>query len=357
MYIQNKKMTFSLLVVFLLCGCGSGLIGDTAFVQSGGAQSADSLAGNGGLIGAQVANPDVDARDGESVEDFGVYSNTSPLDVLLVIDNSGSMSSVSKKIAERLSPLLQHVSHLQWRIAITTSLQTDCLRAVLDRSNESNVGEIFNTTVNNLINENLNGTDRSTSDDERVLEMATRALQGQLALRTMPHRDGNCNGAKVSWVRENSMLAVLFVSDEDTPSESIQPFYDQIQAIRAPHVSAKVYGIISEYGSSKYRNWKDAEQMPLLDMHMYMHRYEGGQAELQDFDKILGEISKNIYEQTQRTFVLQREPIDLRVVVIHKDGVTRQELTSDQYTIQGRTLTVSEDLSLSDVNNVKAFYK
>ena len=116
------------------------------------------------------------------------------LDILLVIDDSESMEEEQIGLASRLSDLLKYIEDSDWQIRIITTDDDDdnCLRTPPITAENK---EIFQSIVNNL------GTDGSGK--EHAVQMAIRGLQGK------------CDETTTPWLRENSVIAILIVTDED----------------------------------------------------------------------------------------------------------------------------------------------
>lgn len=116
------------------------------------------------------------------------------LDLLLVIDDSGSMITVHGYLQDRLSNLLQHISNSNWKInIIDVDGRSICARTIVTKNNQS----IYETTLADLkakANSNPN-------THERTLQKAKHALG----------ISGNCD----TWLRPNSTLAVVIITDED----------------------------------------------------------------------------------------------------------------------------------------------
>lgn len=71
----------------------------------------------GELASASLGSP----IDSKSVSFEVTQSQNSKVDILFVIDNSGSMQEEQAKIAQVFSGFIAQVSHMNWRIAITTT--------------------------------------------------------------------------------------------------------------------------------------------------------------------------------------------------------------------------------------------
>jgi hypothetical protein len=116
------------------------------------------------------------------------------LDLLIVIDDSGSMAQEQMNLSTKLAPLLEYIKDSDWRIGVvTTDPARGCSRAVIQKG-DSGVG----TTFSNAINAGLAG-----SGNEQGIRQAVAGL--------------SC--ATAPFVRANSTVAVLIVSDEDNCSD------------------------------------------------------------------------------------------------------------------------------------------
>ena len=154
------------------------------------------------------------------------------LDVLVVIDNSGSMAEEQENLSSKMLPLLSYVAESDWRIGVvTTDVADGCLRDLIQK-NQSNPQAAFSNAIRA-------GT--SGSGIEAGVPQAVKALSPDCL-------NGN------SWLRPNSTLAVLIVSDEDNCSDGTKcsvPEYnsgdyliDHLATIREVGVNAKVFGLI-----------------------------------------------------------------------------------------------------------------
>jgi hypothetical protein len=115
------------------------------------------------------------------------------LDLLIVIDDSGSMAEEQNNLSTKLAPLLEYIKDSDWRIGVvTTDPGRGCSRAVIQKSDSG-----IATTFANAINAGLAG-----SGNEQGILQAVAGL--------------SC--ASAPFVRANSTVAVLIVSDEDNCS-------------------------------------------------------------------------------------------------------------------------------------------
>ena len=288
------------------------------------------------------------------------------LDILIVIDNSTTMNIPNSKLSEKIAPLISKISASDWQIAITTSTITDCLRGLLIKG-ENDLAE-FKEIVSKVHSRYLSYTDRASSNNEQVVKMATRALQGMpLAKNAGQNVDIDCSGRQEHWVRANSMLVVMLISDEDADDPTHHPenrceelscidaLYDHLSSIRVPHVSAKIYGILdgrANYTTSShpsfnksilYLQWRDAQEgLSLFDYQQAL--YYGRTNSLSNFGTMLSKISANISQALQNVFVLANTyyASNMTVTRINTDSST-EELHPDDYTLTDHTLVIDPD--------------
>lgn len=155
------------------------------------------------------------------------------LDVLVVVDTSGSMKEEQSNLSTKLLPLLSYVKDADWKIGVvTTDPNEGCLRGLI-RKGDRNAEQLFA----NAVNAGIQG-----SGNERGILQAVNGLKGEC----------NQNG---SWLRANSTVAVLIVSDEDNCSVRGQDcgnapwaksdyLVNYLSSIRKVGVNARTYGIV-----------------------------------------------------------------------------------------------------------------
>ncbi|MDD9951997.1 MAG: VWA domain-containing protein [Zetaproteobacteria bacterium] len=120
------------------------------------------------------------------------------VDVVLILDSSGSMSDNSKKVREQLASLFQQIKSLDWRLRIaSTDLYDACDYPVLSRGDKGYL-ETYRQVIDRIIEQNGQRTERGIESAEAVLQC----------------EDG--------WLREESAVAVIIVSDEDNCSNGWQ---------------------------------------------------------------------------------------------------------------------------------------
>jgi hypothetical protein len=160
------------------------------------------------------------------------------LDLLIVVDNSGSMDEEQKNLASKLQPLLSKVEKADWQVAVVTTDPADGCQRSLIKKNDVFASSRFSLAVRA-------GT--RGSGIEKGIYQAVRGL-------------GGADCGSLNWVRPDSTVAVLIVSDEDNCQIDAQSGYDcvgdayrdgkyltdYLATIRTVGEDARVYGLIWE---------------------------------------------------------------------------------------------------------------
>jgi len=128
-----------------------------------------------------------------SEEEFQL-SEAGMLDFLVVVDNSRSMSDERDMVGRGLAPLISSFNDTNWQIAVI-SMSNPCVDSSnLIKKTDANPSAKFADAVRKSVD---------WQATEQGFPMAIRALRGQ------------CNNATRSWLRADSSVGILFVSDED----------------------------------------------------------------------------------------------------------------------------------------------
>lgn len=266
-------------------------------------------------------------------------TENSLLDVLLVVDNSASMLYVQEELSTRLSDLLAFVTESDWQIAVTATDPDSCLQMIITKETPE-YESVYIDTISRL---GIGG-----APYEQATRMAVQAMQA------------DCQGD--DWIRQHSMLAILFITDEDNVAEgfcgnidpiskelirrdiydcSVDYMYDYLKTIKKPKVTAKVYGILNQNMIQNFD--KQIVKMPngsydsILDYHSSIHRM--------DFSPALREISRNISTSLQSTYRLQHTPdsSNLRVIIEQTEG-TVTTLDASEYEVVDRSIVITTEL-------------
>lgn len=261
----------------------------------------------------------------EAAERESFNQNNMPsglLDILVVIDNSPSMNEEQVNLSTKLSPLLSYVTNSDWRIGVVTTDPNDgCLRSLITKS-DSNQQSKFASAV-------MAGV-RGTGNEQGIRQ-AVASLSGS-CLNNQP------------WIRANSTLAILMVSDEDNCSDgrgcsgnawnSSSYLMDYLRTIRQPGVNAKMYGLIwhpsmtlSQCGTAANKAFQYA------DVIAQTNGTYGAICD-NDYTSTLTAISQNMSVSLQNQFALHYAPIP-STLKVSVNGV----LQTSGYTLTGNVIT------------------
>ncbi len=256
------------------------------------------------------------------VERFGQMAERN-LDILLVVDDSPSMKDNQANLSTKLSALLASIDKTNWAIGVTTTgCQEGCLRSLIKKG-DVDAKTRFSAAVSPGTRGNW---------VEKGLLNAVRSLSS--SCMTEP------------WIRNDSTLAVVFVSDEDNCSNGRQCgnkphayasyLLDYLSTIREPGKNARVYGIV----------WHPnipADQCP-EGKHIAKTYAElitatkgtYGNICAKDYTQALNQISKDMLDSLNAQFTLKFEPEPTTLRVFVNATEIKQGIT-----IQGRTVTIT----------------
>lgn len=253
------------------------------------------------------------------------------LDLLIVVDNSGSMKEEQQGLATRMAPLLSEIQDSDYQISIVTTDPSDgCQRALLKKG-MLDLDKAFSSAIQA-------GT--TGSGNERGVLMARAGLQNSFD-GTGFTGGGSCSG--LPWLRPNSSVGVLFLTDEDNcsngsdcgsdPWGSPEFLANYLSSIRTLGVDARVHGLITlpEGGQCSSSNNKKGYQYASL-----IQKTSGTMASIcdADYSPALAQISRNIASTLKDQFFLKDVPVPgtFKVSINGK-------IQSSGYQINGRTLT------------------
>ena len=163
-------------------------------------------------------------------------NNLGIIDILAVVDNSGSMSDEHNKLKNKLPDLISEIKDTNWKIkVVSTDSGDNCLTGEITGADGIDAAKAkFTQMIDDL------GT--SGSGNERGVYKANIGLK--------------CND---NWIRKQSSLVVLIVSDEDNcsngscsgndsndlPATLIATMGSQLaDTTRVVKKDAKIYGLI-----------------------------------------------------------------------------------------------------------------
>lgn len=195
----------------------------------------------------KAASKVVGNDEGETLfaNNFTQKAENTPVDIIVVVDDSPSMSSEQKKLGERIESFIASLNGVDWRIAITTTDVSDDGPQGDFVTFEGTTTNVLSETVTNYKDVFLNTVKRkaSKSSSERPLEATILALS-------------KANTVNKGFFREQASLSIIYISDEDERSNGGSKATKPSEVVAAvTSLSSKkdftAYGIIVEPGDSK----------------------------------------------------------------------------------------------------------
>ena len=331
-------------VIALLSGCNK-----FGFMSFGGGGSGDN---------EKKPQPVTENNTKATVETFAPkVSNQQLLDILLVIDNSSTMYPAHQGLSEKLTELLSTVSESDWQIAITTSDPRNCVETIINKQTVE-YQQVFSKALS-LLKETV-GTTHS-----QPIRMAVAGLKADCV--------------KKRWLRDNSTVVVLIVTDEDNyalqcgdvdsrglviktsldPKQCrVEALYQYLQEIRVPRVTARVYGLLNDKKNANFMAWKDQQGNGIFDHvgQVYLPTSDDNMVNKADYSEVLRKISQNIKSTMQNTYVLKDKGNAKVEAVVVSHQLGRRKLLTGEYQVNGNVLTIVSELPRA-TTSIEVTYK
>lgn len=278
-----------------------------------------------------------------SEEEFQL-SEAGMLDFLVVVDNSRSMNNERDMVGRGLAPLISAFKDTNWQIAVV-SMSNPCIGSSnLIKKSDINASQKFADAVQKSVD---------WQATEQGFPMAIRALRGQ------------CNGATRPWLREDSTVGILFVSDEDNcGSDSGEQARcaniegknadEMVKALRGirPAELGRMYAIVDKDGTCP--NAGGTGQMYVQALQMtggtagsICHDYNSSSG----YGDYLGRVSTDVSRIIKRQFKLSSTP-DMGQFNVYVDG---KVATSGVIEIKGNVVVI-DPASFKDGLKIKFGY-
>lgn len=285
-----------------------------------------------------------EARFDLSVEDFvqNFRQNdlNKTLDIVVVVDNSSSMKDEQEKLSEKLTKLISYVEDADWKVAVMTTDPDDSCRGIVTKEEFDLNPEEVRDQFKRAVKPGIDG-----SHIERGILQAVNGLK-------------SCQDTQ--WVRPDSTVAVLIVSDEDNctheeladeqcrdegyKNHTYLTDYLAQDLGRTLGESARVYGIIwspweeQNTALNQGKTYLKAIEATRIDRTPEAIKATTGTIWADDYSNVLERISKDINQNLKYTYTLEHTPIDGNITIYENE--TKME--PSQYTVQGQTIQFSK---------------
>lgn len=270
------------------------------------------------------------------------------VDILFVIDNSGSMAYEQKNMADRVKNFLDVVKGLDWQIGITT---TDSRSGavggdgrLLELTGKAD-SYFLNSSMDEALSRTLLGNTLQRSEtghrDEQGIRAAYRAFE----------RAVNKQGVNKNLIRENAHLAVVLISDEDesanTDKNDPQKLVDYVNQSFGGQKAFSYHSIITRPDDSVCLKGQGES---------YGFRYEAmskltggviGDVCASDYASQLAGIGEGV-RNSLKSITLNCTPVVAgelnQSIKVLKDG----QIYADAFTVSGLNLNFSQELAPGD---------
>jgi hypothetical protein len=255
------------------------------------------------------------------------------LDLIVIVDDSNSMADEQANLATKLEVLLSNISNTDWQMRVITTSDPCPRNNRIIKAGDADAAAAFQSAVQVPIVKNV---------VEKGLPMGLKALAGE------------CNGVTTPWLRNDSAVALLVLSDEENCSspyadgcpgefgDAPQDMIDYLATIR-PDGNARFYAIIEGPGDPcRLSAWEAAEYKAVVDAT------GGAWGSIcdPDYSPTLATISANVSRIVARRFPLAHVP-DPGTLMLTIDG---RQLTSG-FRVEGQTLILEPNTV--DVDDLK----
>ncbi len=273
--------------------------------------------------GLDESNPTVGLEPRCRQEIFQQTSNQSKkLDVIWIIDNSGSMNDEQDALGSNFSAFIDDFIQrdVDFKMAITTT----------DTSSSSKKGRMVTGSDSKLTSAQAKANQDQFKDDFKALVQVGTSGSGKE--KGLEASEGFLEKYGQSFLRTDAYLAVVVISDEEDQSpKSVEAYTNYLKSFKTNPGLIKTYSIVDVTNSNCCQNgittgsarYKEASSLT-----------GGVVADIQnDFYQVLSDMSGNIISLID-SFALANDPIPgtLRVYV---DGVETQNYT---YSSQSRSI-------------------
>ncbi|GDX79151.1 hypothetical protein LBMAG42_09620 [Deltaproteobacteria bacterium] len=269
-------------------------------------------------------------------ESFEQTYNEDPIDVLWVLDNSGSMDESLKRLNDQLDIFINAflTLGLDYHIGVVT---TDMDNASQSGKLQGTPTYLTNSTANAVaLFQQRASVGSGGSGDEKGLAAAEAALTDPLA-----------SGTNAGFLRTDSTISIIVLSDEnDSSSRTAKSFSTWLEGLRADPDMTSFNAIVGDsgLGCTDGDIWSgDFIEAMGGDVYIDAATYTGGffaSICTPDFSTIVANMARSSAGM-KSTFELTETPSDVSRIEVFVDGRTVQSDGLDGYTYEAAENTIS----------------
>jgi hypothetical protein len=264
------------------------------------------------------------------------------VDILFVIDNSGSMEYEQKSMASRVRNFLDVVHGLDWQIGITTT----------DPRNSVNWGDGQLVALKGLKNKFILNSAMSESESRSILsntlqrgETGSGLEQGILATYRMLERSQVSTSINAQLIREGAHFAVVLISDEDESANELRNDPNNlvkfIQETYKEQKNFSFHSIIARPGDKACLSSHGAREGIRFETMAKLTGGMVGDVCATDYAEQMKGVAEGV-RRTLKSITLSCEPVinEKKVISITKDG----QIFTNKFSLQGLNLIFENDL-------------
>ena len=321
-------------------------IDDVAGNDNGSDDSNDASQddGTGSDNGAGDNGSGDDGDDGQQTvsvsENFTQEAERSKLDVLWVIDNSGSMADEQAAIAYNFDVFIRDFiqEDIDFKMAITTT----------DTSSSSRAGKEVYGSMQALTSANAQSNEAQFLDDfASMIQVGTSGSgieKGIYASAAFGYRYQDV------FLRDDAQLVVIYVSDEeDQSSQAVSYYTDYLKSLKNSPSMLKSYSIVDMSGVDHQNRWHANGYARYEQANQQTGGYT---ADINsDFYTTLSNMGNSIVRLTE-SFSLNGNPID-GTIEIYVDGIQSSDW---EYDSASRTIRFLDGFVPADGSEIVVNY-
>lgn len=268
------------------------------------------------------------------------------VDILFVIDNSGSMEYEQKSMANRVRNFLDVVHGLDWQIGVTTT----------DPRNSVTWGDGQLLPMKGLKSTYILHSAMNEEESRKILsntlqrsETGSGLEQGILATYRMLERAQISTGVNAKLIREGAHFAVVLISDEDESANEMRNdpnnLVKYIQDTYKEQKNFSFHSIISRPGDQACLSTQGAREGIRFETMAKLTGGMVGDVCASDYAEQMKGVAEGV-RRTLKTITLSCEPVisAKKVITVTKDGQT----FTNKFSVQGLNLIFDTDLPQGD---------
>ena len=206
-----------------------GVTGSTVGGTTGGSSTGSSTGGTSGSSTGGVVHTEASETFHQAADE------TKKLDIVWVIDNSGSMSDEQSALGSNFSAFINEFidKNVDFKMAITTT----------DTSSSSKKGAMVSGSDTKLTSARAQANpNQFKTDFKNLVKVGT---SGSGSERGLEASEGFMQKYSNSWVRQDAYLAVVIISDEeDQSSKTVSTYTNYLKSFKGTDGLVKVYSVV-----------------------------------------------------------------------------------------------------------------